>query len=371
MCKSEYDVVIVGCGVGACVLALKLGRAGKRVLVIEKNAGPSKNGADVLKPPAIRILDQEKILPFLYAQEARARDSLDVYHNGKHVERVDYAREEHFLLVPYHILVQTLLGRLQQTPNVHIAFNTSVVGVEREGTQVRSLQTSSGRHVRATVFVGAEGRNSVMREYAGIRVKPHRYTQELYYAKCALSPSVDEANRLYIGDQNSLAYFYPINHREAMCVVGVEAAEGGKLRQANHWRLQQYLKRFVSKSDDILEKLPSLSGFVGVPVFMSHASIYGVGNIVLLGDAIHTVHPVTGQGMNLAIEDADSLSRAIMGHLSGEVTLPKMNQVYDNERRPVNSAIVDYGHRLALAFNDGSKFTRTLNAKLQSAARAS
>ncbi len=31
----------------------------------------------------------------------------------------------------------------------------------------------------------------------------------------------------------------------------------------------------------------------------------------MLGDAIHNVHPITGQGMNLAIEDASALADAL------------------------------------------------------------
>jgi ubiquinone biosynthesis monooxygenase Coq6 len=51
------------------------------------------------------------------------------------------------------------------------------------------------------------------------------------------------------------------------------------------------------------------------PLRFSHAEAYvgeGIGaRTVLLGDAAHTVHPLAGQGLNMGLADAESLSKCI------------------------------------------------------------
>src|SRR5690606_5890999 len=50
-----------------------------------------------------------------------------------------------------------------------------------------------------------------------------------------------------------------------------------------------------------------------IPV-MYHADSYVKGNKAIIGDASHAVHPMAGEGMNMAIQDAD-----ILGELTADM----------------------------------------------------
>ena len=52
------------------------------------------------------------------------------------------------------------------------------------------------------------------------------------------------------------------------------------------------------------------------PLQSLHAKPYYDNNVVLIGDAAHVVHPMAGQGLNLGIQDALSLSKVIKQGLS-------------------------------------------------------
>jgi len=59
------------------------------------------------------------------------------------------------------------------------------------------------------------------------------------------------------------------------------------------------------------------------------------GNVVLLGDAVHTAHFSIGSGTKLAMEDSISLARAVVAHQS----MPEALSAYERERRPVVEAL--------------------------------
>ncbi|MGV8321476.1 FAD-dependent monooxygenase, partial [Pseudomonas aeruginosa] len=85
----------------------------------------------------------------------------------------------------------------------------------------------------------------------------------------------------------------------------------------------------------------------GIPIGYLTLDRYWADNVAMLGDAIHNVHPITGQGMNLAIEDASALADALDLALRDACALEDALAGYPAGRFPVNQAIVSYGHALA------------------------
>jgi 2-polyprenyl-6-methoxyphenol hydroxylase-like FAD-dependent oxidoreductase len=71
---------------------------------------------------------------------------------------------------------------------------------------------------------------------------------------------------------------------------------------------------------------------------------WSVGNIVLLGDALHTAHYSIGSGTRLAIEDAIALAQALERH-PGD--MPQALASYEAQRRPILQRILAAADRSA------------------------
>ena len=80
--SEQVDVCISGGGIAGLVVALSLAQTGVSVLVVEKGAAINTNGADVLKPSGIEVLEKLGLIPALIAAEARQRQTVEIYHNG-------------------------------------------------------------------------------------------------------------------------------------------------------------------------------------------------------------------------------------------------------------------------------------------------
>lgn len=373
--NKEYDVCIIGAGIAGLLLAWSLGRRGRRVLIVERNETIKMNGADILKPSGIAVLEEMDLLEELLREDIRMRNELSVFHNGVRTTHIDYRAEHtrgYFLIAPYWVVLDLLIRKIREIDSVNVLLGCHLKSVDPQvGSNGRTmLFLNTGDVIACALLVGADGSQSVVRKIAGIESHIHHYSQVMYFHKYALTASVEDMNRLYVDERMGLAYFYPINHKEARCIVGFEIEEGKALLEKNDVEeLRERLRRFVTESDDMLEQVTSLKHFATFPLSRMHVQSYFRGNIVLLGNAAHVIHPITGQGMNLAIEDVGALSKHLLDYFDKQSSLINALTAFQGERYTINEGVIDYGHRLATSFHSAHQFTEVINPSIQTSNR--
>ncbi|MBB5017613.1 HQNO biosynthesis monooxygenase PqsL [Chitinivorax tropicus] len=377
MKQDKIDVLINGCGIGGAVLAYALGRQGYRVAVVEQASRERNlNGADLLKPAGIQVLDDLGLLPATLAHGGRVRHEVEVFHDGELMATIDYRyinERGYFILIPCEHLRRMVLQQIEsQLPNVRLLYQTRVTDVEySEPDHISNVTLSDGQQLHPQVVVGCDGVSSMVRRWLGVQSNRQVYDEPMYFATFPLTTSVDQRNRLYIDSGRGLAYFYPVARDQTRLVICFPREEARTLLQDTSGEaLRTRLRTFVSSaSDDAIAMVTDTRDFKGIPIGSVNIDRYHGGNMVLLGDAIHTVHPITGQGMNLAIEDAGCLSSLLDQYFQGQITLPTALAAYQQERHPINGGVVEYGHRLASSFHDHRCFAANFNLHLQGSGR--
>lgn len=376
MAHEQVDVLINGGGIAGATLAFLLGRQGRRVVLVEHaDRGRLLSGADLLKPAGIRVIKGMGLLRDVVRAGGRMRDMLRVFHDREPLCAVDYrANGElgYFILIPCERLRNLVLEKVAQFGAVECLFNTRIDSVAmRADGGVEAVTLDNGRTIVPTVMVGADGFASYTRKLLGIATERAVYSSQMCFGTTPLVRSVDECNRLYVDSQHGLAYFYPISRTEGRVVVSFPKEEMRVLMaDVSGAALRARLHGFVADaSADALVQVTDTRKFKGIPIGRVNLDIYHRQNVAMLGDAIHNVHPITGQGMNLAIEDAGELALQLGHALSGTLPLADALAAYQRQRHGVNEAVVAYGHSLVTSFADKASFAACFNGALQGSSR--
>ena len=367
--SRQTDVVVVGAGIAGCVVALTLGLQGRKVLVVERAGEVGRVGPDFIKPRGVEILARLGVLGELYARGALQRSVIRYYHDRELIIDYDFSRHTrlgHYIIVPYEALLSVVLARLQALPEVELWFSADIRALTTDEDGRERVDMVDGRSATAAVVIGADGTSSAVRGHAGIVAVREPYQQLMYFATLPLVASVERCNRLYMSSARWAAYFYPVS-AEQMRLSGVMPAAEREIFAGEASRLVAHLRSFVSESDDVLAAIHDTGAFALVPLARMHAGAYHRGNIVLIGNSAVEIHPMTGQGMSLAMEDADALGRRLHAYFAGQTDLERALAGYADERRAVHQDILDYGDRLHRSFPSRAAYLESFDPQAHGA----
>lgn len=173
-----------------------------------------------------------------------------------------------------------------------------------------------GTKITAPLMVGADGRQSAVREWLGIEVKKADYRQTAIV--CNVVHTLDHENV-------AVEHFRPAG---PFAVLPMTKSDKGEYRSSIVWTEHgkdagKALKLSAAAFDRRLQELfgPHLgkvrhvSPPMGYPLSLLHAKTYIGPRVSLIAEAAHAVHPIAGQGLNLSMRDIAVLAELVVDHL--------------------------------------------------------
>jgi len=204
-----------------------------------------------------------------------------------------------------------LRKRAEAGRKLWLLWKSQVASVER-GEHGAVVALDDGRKLCAPLLVGADGRNSPIREAAGIRVARWRYNH-----KAIVSVLAHER------PHGNVAYeiFYPSGPFALLPMT--DDSQGH--RSAIVWSVpNDNAPGFLSLSDDdfAAEARIAMGGLLGrislaaprstYPLGFHHAARITAQRLALVGDSAHAIHPIAGQGLNLGFRDSAALAQVLV-----------------------------------------------------------
>lgn len=197
--SGDYDAVIVGASLAGCATAIFLARAGARVALVEKQPDPAafkRICAHFIQASAVPTLERLGLLdPIIGAGGLRSRPR--VYTRGGWIIAppdpagfaVNLRRER---------LDPIVREAAAETPGVELILGHPVSDLLNDGARIRGAimrsPTGHSTELRATLVVGADGRDSQVARMAAVaeKTRPHgRFTYAAYFED-AMPPSAPD-----------------------------------------------------------------------------------------------------------------------------------------------------------------------------------
>ena len=318
---DQSDVLIAGAGPTGLVLALWLTKAGAKVRIVDKAAGPGTTSrALAVQARTLELYRQLDLTDaviarghrtragnFWIAGERKAHISLDGIGKG--------ATPYPFLhIFPQDEHEKLLIERLEAL-GVHVERQTELLSFTGtgDGVAARLRGPDGGEHDhQARYLAGCDGARSKVRETIGTGFPGGTYRHLFYVADIeGQGPALNGELNVDLGTSDFVAIFPLAGEGRARLIGTVQderadRAETLTFDDVSSEAIQQ-MKMSVSK----------VNWFSTYHVHHRVAQHFRKGRAFLAGDAAHIHSPVGGQGMNTGIGDAINLAWKLAAVVAG------------------------------------------------------
>lgn len=312
----EQDVVILGGGMVGAATAIGLAQLGLKVTVVEAFAPQAYSPEQPLdlRVSAISVAS-EQLLQQLGALEAIAAMrqvaykgletwELDGCQTQFHSDQVGATHLGH--IVENRVVQLALWQAFEQYDNLQLICPVNVDQLSRSAQGVR-LQLSNNTSIDTRLLVGADGANSQVRQWAGIGLTGWDYAQSAMLINIETQQEEQDVTWQQFTPQGPRSLL-PLPGRNASLVWYDDANRIAQLSGLSSEALYDQINAHFPARLDRAFKVVSHGSF---KLTRRHAQRYYQDNVVILGDAAHTINPLAGQGVNIGFKDVAALIASV------------------------------------------------------------
>ncbi|NJK49595.1 monooxygenase [Candidatus Gracilibacteria bacterium] len=301
------QVVIVGAGPTGATLALLLVQRGINVKLIEASRNFHRVfRGEGLMPSGLDALEQMGLSSMLERIPHRSLDAWEFYIKGRSLFRVNEPIEsggKPVTLVSQPAFLEALINEAKTYPHFEFFPSTPVQDLLWNNGRVAGVKLSDDGTIDADLVIGADGRNSIVRQQANLSLEQQSQSFNILWFKLADSPLFESENVFYVilRDRHAFGLF---RGSEGNLQVGWTLHE----KDSKDWKHFNWSEMFASASPPPLaEHFRTHADTIERPVLLSvivgRCQSWSVPGLLLIGDAAHPMSPIRAQGINVALRD--------------------------------------------------------------------
>ncbi len=317
----QYQIIVVGGGIGGLAAALALVRQGFNVEVLEQAPEIGEIGAGIqLGPNAFHAFDalgvgERARARAVYTDELIMHDALDETLVGRIPTGEAFRKRfgNPYAVIHRVDIHSSLLEGAVETGRISFQTSTRIERVEQDDNGVVAWDQNGKAH-RGLALIGADGGKSVVRaQYVG---DPPRVTGHVVYRAVVDKKDFPtdlqwNAASIWVGPNCHLVH-YPLRGGEQYNVVVTFHS-----RQKEEWgvtdgskeEVQSYFTDVCPKARQLIDLPKSWRRWATAD--REPIDTWTFGRVTLLGDAAHPTTQYMAQGACMALEDAVTLGEAL------------------------------------------------------------
>ena len=310
----DTDILISGGGVAGLTAAAAFGTAGFRVTIVEPDAPVTEataQGADLrttaFLTPSLKVLEAAGLWTRL-APHAAALKVMRIVDAGgpepkarltRDFEASEISDQPFGYNLPNWLLRREILARLADLPNVTFRPGLATTGLTTRATEAR-VALSDGSTLSAKLVLAADGRNSTMRQAAGIGTKTIRYGQKALVLSVT-HPRPHDNISTEIHRSGGPFTLVPLADPHASAVVWME--RGPEALRLATLPEPAFAEALNLRACDLLGPLTPTSRRMTWPIITQWAHRMAGERVALMAEAAHVVPPIGAQGLNMSLAD--------------------------------------------------------------------
>ncbi|MBB5572500.1 MULTISPECIES: UbiH/UbiF family hydroxylase [Rhizobium] len=330
---KQVEVAVIGGGLAGMIAAIALARGGRAVALIAQPHNKADRRTTALMDQSIRFLERLTLWDRI-APSTAPLTTMQIIDGTTRLLRAPTvafrASEIGLDAFGYNIPNAALLSALSEAAKAEgnitlIETAASEVTVRDDGV---TITLEDGDIVETALVVGADGRNSMVRETVGIKVKTWSYPQSAMVLNFAHSLPHQNISTEFHTESGPFTQV-PLPGNRSSLVWVQKPAEAA----ANAERSLEDLGRLIE------DRMQSMLGKVTVednvqvwPLSGMTAYRFGKGRAALIGEAAHVFPPIGAQGLNLSLRDILTLVE-ILASPTGQPISASAGDSFDRRRR--------------------------------------
>ncbi|MBP2297563.1 UbiH/UbiF/VisC/COQ6 family ubiquinone biosynthesis hydroxylase [Azospirillum picis] len=316
----ETEVVVLGGGLAGLTMAAALATAGVPVVCIDRDS-PERMGGQgfdirttAISYASMKVLEGAGVWPHMADKagpmlDIRIADQFSpLFIHYDHTELAMEGKHQPFgWILDNKDIRHALFTRAAELPGlVHLA-PAQAVAVERTRRGV-TVTLEDGRTVRGKLLVGADGRRSLARDGAGIKVRRWSYDQSAIICTIRHSePNKGVAVEHFL--PNGPFAVLPMTDNRCSIVWSEKTSLVDTYLKLPD---DQFIEELTRRSGGYLGEITLLTRREAWPLSVLLADRFVADRLALIGEAAHAIHPIAGQGLNLGMRDIAALAEVVV-----------------------------------------------------------
>jgi 2-polyprenyl-6-methoxyphenol hydroxylase-like FAD-dependent oxidoreductase len=370
---------IVGGGPAGMMLGYLLGRAGIDTLVLEKHADFFRDfRGDTVHPSTLLVMDELGLIDGFLKLPHQQLQKMDGKFGGASIRIADLSRLKvkypFIAFMPQWDFLNFLRESGKRFPSLKVMMNADATDLIWSGDRVVGVQadTPDGPvEIRADLTVGCDGRHSIVRQRANLRVKDIGAPMDVLWFRAGKRANETESVFARIEPGKMMVTFDRGDYWQCAYVIAKNQYDAVKARGLDAFR------------DDVVGMAPILKAGISdvktwddvklLTVAINRLEHWTRPGLLCIGDAAHAMSPVGGVGVNLAVQDAVATANLLAVKLaSGCPSEDELDTVRRRREFPVRMTqtmqVVVQNNLISIALKPGDRplkaplFARVINA---------
>ncbi|MCH7896824.1 MAG: FAD-dependent oxidoreductase [candidate division NC10 bacterium] len=319
----RHQCCVVGGGPAGLMLGYLLARAGIDVVVLEKHKDFLRDfRGDTIHPSTLELMKELGVLDEFLQRPHQQLKHFKLKIAGESITIADFSKINAFCqyiaFMPQWDFLDFIADQANKYPSFHLLMECEAVDIIEEDGKVSGVKakTSSGPlNILADLTIGADGRNSVLRNRAGFNVQNIGAPMDVIWMRVSKKPEYSTEYLGHVGQGSILITLDRGDYWQCAFVIPKGQFEKFKEHGIDYMR-QKMVSKMPSLKDSINEIQDWNDCFL-LTVTVDRLKKWWRPGFICIGDAAHAMSPIGGVGINLAIQDAVAAANELVPTLEG------------------------------------------------------